>query len=85
MDRKDFIELFKDNRKAKREISAASIANIHKFAEVSLRMDNDTLDYFYEVYIDDLLGSEIPDEELTVMKEQGWFISKDKKNLRIYI
>ena len=48
-------------------------------------MDNDTLDYFYEVYIDDLLESEIPDEELTVMKEQGWFISKDKKNLRIYI
>ena len=85
MDRKDFTELFKDNRKAKREISAAAITNIYKFAVVSLRMDNDTLDYFYEVYIDDLLESEIPDEELTVMKEQGWFISKDKKNLRIYI
>jgi hypothetical protein len=70
---------------AKKEVSAATVANINRFAEVSLRMDNDTLDYYYEVYVDVLLDSKIPDEELKAMREQGWFMSRDKNTLKIYL
>ena len=57
--------------------SAAALANIIKFAIVNLRIDDDTLDYYYDVSIDDLLGSEMPDEEYEVMKEQGWTINEN--------
>ena len=85
MDRDELNELFKDSTKAKKNVSAAAIANIHKFTDVSLRMDGRTLDYYYEVYVDNLLQSDIPKSEIKAMEEQGWFMTKDKKNLRIYL
>lgn len=85
MDKDELYELFKDSRKSKKEVSAAAIANINKFTDVSLRMDGRTLDYYYEVYVDSLLQSNIPKAEIKVMEEQGWMITKDKKNLRIYL
>lgn len=85
MKKNELLELFKGSRMAKKEVSAATVANINRFAEVSLRMDNDTLDYYYEVYVDVLLNSKIPDEELKAMREQGWFMSRDKNTLKIYL
>ena len=46
-------------------------------------MDGDTLDYYYEVDIDELVESEMPQAEFTVMKDQGWGIKNNK--LLIYI
>ena len=78
MTKEELLELFKDNKLSdSKRISAAALANIIKFAIVNLRIDDDTLDYYYDVSIDDLLGSEMPDEEYEVMKEQGWTINKD--------
>ena len=85
MDKSELLDLFKGSRMAKKEVSAASVANINRFADVSLRMDNNTLDYYYEVYVDMLLAAKIPDEELKAMREQGWFMSKDNNSLRIYL
>ena len=85
MDKDELYELFKDNTKTKKKVSAAAVANINKFADVSLRMDGRTLDYYYEVYVDSLLQSKIPKAEIKAMEEQGWMITKDKKNLRIYL
>ncbi len=78
MTKEELLELFKDNKLSdSKRISAAALANIIKFAAVNLRMDDDTLDYYYDVSIDDLLGSEMPDEEYEVMKEQGWTINEN--------
>ena len=78
MTKEELIELLKENKLSdSKRISAAALANIIKFAAVNLRMDDETLDYYYDVSIDDLLGSEMPDEEYEVMKEQGWTINKD--------
>jgi hypothetical protein len=77
-------ELFKGNKKSdSKRISAAALANIGKFATVNLRMDDKTLDYYYEVNIDELLESEMPKAEYEVMKEQGWKIKAN--NLIIYL
>lgn len=84
MTKNELIELLKDNKSNERHhISAAALASIIKFANVSLEMDSDTLDYYYEVDIDELIGSEMPEEEYKVMKDQGWSIKKNK--LLIYI
>jgi hypothetical protein len=79
MTKNELIELLKDNNlNEKHHISAAALANIVKFANVSLQMDGDTLDYYYEVDIDELVESEMPEAEFTVMKGQGWGIKNNK-------
>ena len=84
MTKNELIGLFKDNTlRRKHGVSAPALANIIKFATVNLRMDDETLDYFYEVDIDELLESEMPNDEYEVMKEQGWGIKNNK--LLIYI
>lgn len=78
MTKEKLLELFKDNKLSdSKRISAAALANIIKFAAVNLRMDDKTLDYYYDISIDELLGSEMPDEEYNVMKEQGWTINEN--------
>ena len=48
---------------------------------VNLRMDDKTLDYYYEVDIDELLESEMPNEEYGIMKEQGWTLNENNLNI----
>lgn len=84
MTKNELIELLKDNKlDGRHQISAAALANIMRFAMVNLRMDNDTLDYYYEVDIDELVESEMPEEEYMVMVDQGWCIKNNK--ILIYI
>ena len=78
MTKEGLIELLRGNKLSdSKKISAAALANIIKFAAVNLRMDDKTLDYYYDVSIDELLGSEMPDEEYNVMKEQGWTVNEN--------
>lgn len=82
MTKEELKELFKDNKLSNsKKISAAALANIMKFAMVNLQLDDKTLDYYYEVDIDELLESEMPDEEYDVMKEQGWALNKNNLNI----
>ena len=79
MKKDELIELLKDNNFDHRHhIPAAALANIVKFANVSLEIENDSLDYYYEVDIDELVESEMPEEEYKVMKDQGWGIKGNK-------
>ena len=78
MTKSDLQELFKDNEQNEgKKVSAVDIVNISKFAFVSLQMDGKTLDYYYEVSIDELVESEMPDEEYIAMKEQGWVLNNN--------
>jgi hypothetical protein len=82
MTKEELKELFKDNKLSdSKKISAAALANIMKFAMVNLRMDDKTLDYYYEVDIDELLESEMPNEEYGIMKEQGWTLNENNLNI----
>lgn len=59
-------------------LSATAIANISPFARVLLKMDNKMLDYYYEIDIDELISSEMPNEEYEKLRDQGWSIKEDK-------
>ena len=79
MKKKELKELLKGNSpKEKHNLSSSDFLNIGRFANVSLLMDKSTFDYYYEVDIDELLASEMPEEEYTVMKDQGWSIKDGK-------
>ena len=79
MTKNDLKDLLKDNSSEERhKIDAAATVNIGRFAFVSLQMDNKTLDYYYEIDIDELLNSEMPKEEYEVLRDQGWSIKGNK-------
>ena len=79
MTKNDLKELLKDNsNEEKHKIDASALVNISKFSFVSLQIDSKTLDYYYEIDIDDLISSEFPDEEYNVLKDQGWSVKGNK-------
>lgn len=79
MTKKELKELLKGNSpKEKHNLSSSDFLNIGRFANVSLLMDKSTFDYYYEIDVDELLASKIPEEEYEVMKDQGWSIKGEK-------
>ena len=83
MTKNDLKELLKDNTsEIRNKIDASALVNIGKFAFVSLQMDSKTLDYYYEIDIDELIHSEMPKDEYEVLKEQGWSVRGN--NLILY-
>lgn len=72
-------ELLKDNlAKEKHNISSSDFLNISTFVNVQLKMDRNTFDYYYEIDVDKLLSSKMPNEEYEVMRNQGWVLEDDK-------
>ncbi len=78
-------DILGDNKVSYSSIKLTSLANISRFVNVRLQMDNKSLDYYYEMNVDELLKSHIPSDELEVMKEQGWSFSNDNKFLILYL
>ena len=79
MTKKELKELLKGNSpKEKHNLSSSDFLNIGRFANVSLLMDKSTFDYYYEIDINELLGSKIPEEEYEVIKDQGRSIKGEK-------
>lgn len=79
MTKNELIDLLKDNSIDKKNpINACALANISRFTNVLLQMDRKTLDYYYEIDINDLLSSQLPKDEYEVMKSQGWSIRENK-------
>ena len=75
MTKNDLKELLRDNNsEEKHKIDASALINISKFSFVSLQMDSKTLDYYYEIDIDELIHSDMPKDEYEVLKEQGWSV-----------
>ena len=66
-----------------RKIGAAEISDLMRYVNVSLEIDN-SLDYYYEINIEELLDSDAPLSILDSLKEQGWAFDKNKKNIVIY-
>ena len=67
-----------NNSKDKHHIDIASTVNIGRFAFVSLQMDSKTLDYYYEIDIDELINSEMPKDEYEELRKQGWSVKGNK-------
>jgi len=66
-----------ENKLGFRKIGAA--------VNVSLEMDDKTLDYYYNINVKELLNSDMPLNDLDDLKEEGWAFDETKRNLRIFI
>lgn len=78
-------ETLKDNKASYSSIETKDLYNIFGFVTVNLQMDNKTLDYYYEINVNELLDSDMPDEELETMRKQGWAFSDNEKYLVLYL
>jgi len=78
-------ETLKDNKASYSSIETKDLYNIFGFVTVNLQMDNKTLDYYYEINVNELLDSDIPNEELETMRKQGWAFSDNGKYLVLYL
>ena len=74
-----------ENKLGFRKIGAAEISNIMTYVNVSLEMDDKTLDYYYNINVKELLNSDMPDNDLEDLKEEGWAFDETKRNIRIFI
>lgn len=83
MDKEELEKLFGDNKLTYISFKAASLVNIMNFVSVLLQIDDETLDYYYEIDVNELLESDLPKEEYNVMKDQGWSFNKDRDKLII--
>lgn len=67
------------------KITSSDLANIMKFVNVRLLIDKSCLDYYYEVDVDELKSSSMPNDELGTLKELGWSFNSDKSKLLVYL
>lgn len=74
-----------ENKPSFSNVSMAQLANIMTFVEVSLNMDEKTLDYYYSISVDDLLKSEMPLTELETLKKDGWSLNNEEDKLIVYL
>jgi hypothetical protein len=51
---------------------------------VTLEMDDKSLDYYYNINVEELLESNMPLNDLDDLKEEGWAFDEDKKNIVIF-
>lgn len=59
--------------------------NIMEYVDINLQMDRLTMNYYYEVDIDELSNSKMPKEEYEQMKQDGWTYDPQKNKLILYI
>ena len=74
-----------DNEISYSAIKYCTLINIMKFVNISLEMDRQTFDYYYKIDVDELLNSEITDDEFEILDDQGWAFSDDDKSLILYL
>ena len=79
MSRKELEELLKDNStEMMYELHTSDLVNIKEFVNVSLQIDKKTLDYYYEIDVDELLNSNMPIDKYEILKSQGWALQEKK-------
>jgi len=73
-----------ENKIEFRKIGAPEIANIMGHVNVTLEMDEKSLDYYYNINVNELLESDMPLDDLDDLKEEGWAFDESKKNIVIF-
>ena len=78
-------EILGENTLSYSKVSLAELANIMPIVEVSLEMDKHSLDYYYQIDVNELLESKMTKEEVEMLKEQGWSFNDDKTKIILFL
>lgn len=82
----DEIKLFfKDCPLTSGNVRLSSLINITEYVDVQLKMDDKTLDYYFGIDLLEIEESNMPQDYILYLKESGWAISEDNKELVKYL
>lgn len=85
MSSKELKEMFTRNEPLSNVVKMVQITNLMQFVNVNLQMDRTHMNYYYEIDIDELASSNIPNEEYEEMKKYGWTYNKNTNKLVLYL
>ena len=81
----DLKNALKDNELTTTQVHFTAVNNITKYVTLSLMMDRTTMEYYYEIDVDELLNSDMPNDDSEDLKEEGWSFSEDGKKIILYL
>ena len=73
-----------ENKIEFRKIGAPEISNIMEHVNVTLEMDEKSLDYYYNINVNELLESDMPLDDLDDLKDKFCSYNKIKKYIFIF-
>jgi hypothetical protein len=85
MTRIELEEALGDNNIISTSIKATELSSIMEYVKVDLQLDKRSLDYFYEIDVNELLSSKMPSNDLEDLKEEGWSLNKEKTKLILFL
>lgn len=85
MSSKEIKEMFTRNEPLANVVHMTSLGNIMPFAKVDLKMDRLTMNYYYEIDVEEISKSEMPNEEYEQMEKDGWTYDNSSNKLILYI
>jgi hypothetical protein len=85
MSSKEIKEMFTRDEPLSNVVHMTSLGNIMPFAKVDLKMDRLTMNYYYEIDVEEITKSEIPNEEYEQMAKDGWTYDNSSNKLILYI
>jgi hypothetical protein len=84
MTTKEIIERFSKNEAKECVPSTDVLSELMRRTELKYIVDEDGMSYICMASILDLAKSELPEETVKMMLEEGWTVSKDRKFLQIF-
>ena len=78
MKKQEIIDLVKNSEVKNETFPLAQLAKLKEVATVYLEMNRETDEYFYRVYIKELVNK---DFDINIITENKWKVSEDEQNL----
>lgn len=85
MDLEQIEEVFSDNKISAGSIKIAFLITIGEYVPYTLKIDENNLEYYYSINVDDMIFSPHIEEIIYLLKDDGWTLTEDKQELVKYI
>lgn len=85
MDLAQIEEVFSDNKISVGSVKIAFLITIGEYVPYTLKIDENNLEYYYSINVIDMTYSPHIEEIIYLLKDDGWALTEDKKELVKYV
>lgn len=85
MTRDEIEEKLGDNAISYGSVAASTIAELQAWVTVTLEMDKETQDYFYQIRVDELVGSIMPTHVIDELRDEGWAFNPEHDAIQLFL
>lgn len=85
MDLSQIENIFSDNKISTGSVKIAFLITIGEYVPYTLKIDENNLEYFYSINVNDMLYSPHIEEIIYLLKDDGWALTEDKEELIKYV